>query len=108
MTIPLDVQQKVGGVTDSGRPVKQRISSILAARAVYDSFKQGSTDEALRRARLKGHIDGNSPFDQAELDELGMGGRTNVNFLEMRAILDSRAGSHHELFAEVPALITAN
>lgn len=108
MTIPTDVQQKVGGVTDAGKPVSQRISSVFAARLVYDNFKQGSSDEALRRARLKGQIDGNSPFDQAELDELGMGGRTNVNFLEMRAILDARAGSHHELFAEVPSLITAN
>lgn len=106
--IPADVQQKVRTVTEAGAPVKERISSILAARKVYDDFKSGSTDESMRRARLKGHIDGNQPFDQAELEELGMGNRTNVNFLEMRAILDTRAGSHHELFAEVPTLITAN
>lgn len=94
-------------VTESGQPVKERISSVKAARELYKKFKEADFDAALLRARWKGMVDGNPPYNQTELDELGLGCITNVNFLEARAILDQKAGASFELLFEVPTLIEA-
>lgn len=91
-------------VTEGGAPVKERITSIAAARAVHDQLKEDD-QELYRRARLKGLIDGNPPYNSSRLKELGMGHKTNINFLEARAILDQKASARFELFFEVPTLI---
>lgn len=96
---------EVQTVTSNGSPVKERITSILSARARYNKLVQDANPEAIRRARLKGMIDGNPPRSPTRLRELGMGNAINVNFLEARAILDMKAASYYELFFEVPTLI---
>ena len=93
-------------VTATGGAVSRRLATPAAARAIY----QNMLDEDMRggarhRAIIQGMIDGNPPYNDAELKELGLGHVNNVNFLTMRANLDSRAASGHELFAEVPTLI---
>lgn len=93
-------------VTATGGAVSRRLATPAAARSIY----QNMLDEDMRggarhRAIIQGMIDGNPPYNDAELKELGLGHVNNVNFLTMRANLDSRAASGHELFAEVPTLI---
>ena len=99
--------EKIETVTSSGAPVSERITHILAARGLLRRGKRSLEEggEFQRRARIKGMIDGNPPYDQKRLQELGLGYMTNVNFLEMRAILDFKASAFHELFYEVPSLI---
>ena len=92
-------------VTATGAPAKERITTIQAARDIYDDMKDAYELEFIRRARIKGQINGNPPYNPDRLEELGLGYMTNMNFLEMRAILDSKAASHYELFFEVPTLI---
>lgn len=98
---PQDVQT----VTEQGKPVKERIASAAVARRVYEDFKTDDRNDALRRFELQGMIDGRPPYDPNQLEELGLGYMMNCNFLEMRANLDARAASYHELFAEVPTLV---
>lgn len=93
-------------VTATGGAVSRRLATPAAARSIY----QNLLDEDMRggarhRAIIQGMIDGNPPYNDAELKELGLGHVNNVNFLTMRANLDLRAASGHELFAEVPTLI---
>ncbi len=93
-------------VTATGGAVSRRLATPAAARSVY----QNMLDEDMRggakhRAIIQGMIDGNPPYRDSELKELGLGHVNNVNFLTMRANLDARAASGHELFAEVPTLI---
>jgi len=93
-------------VTEQGHPVQRRITTVAAARAVFNRLDlEDMQGDAKRREMLKGMIDGNPPFDDDELRERGLGNLTNVNFLSMGANLDLRASSAHELFLEVPTLI---
>lgn len=104
-SVPADVDAKVRGVTNTGAPVPERISSVQAARSVCDRIITNNDQESKRRTRIKGMIDGNPPWDPRELEELGLGYKTNVNLLEMRSMLDVKASAFHELLHEVPALI---
>ena len=98
-------EEKVLTVTDKGLPVEERISTIKAARRLYERTKEAWMPTAKRRARLKGMVDGNPPYDPAKLVEMGLGYMFNVNFLEARAAIDQKAGAFFELFYEVPTLI---
>lgn len=98
-------EEKIETVTASGKPVRERIGSIQVARTVYDEMKKAMLETAKRRARLKGLIDGNPPYDPVMVEELALSYMTNVNFLEARAILDQKAAAFFELFFEVPTLV---
>jgi len=105
-TTPNDTtKQELQNTTPSGNAPRRRLATAEAAAAIYQTFDLADTDAALSRAILQGMIDGNPPYKQAELDELGLGDMVNVNFLTMRANLDARAAAAHELFIEVPTLL---
>lgn len=92
--------------TPQGTPSMRRLATPAAARSLFNRM----VDEDMRggaqhRAIIQGMIDGNPPFSDEVLEEMGMGNSINVNFLTMRANLDARAGAGHELFAEVPSII---
>lgn len=103
-TLEID-ETKLQTVTPEGAPAVSRILTPDAARQILDDLQRADAPEAVRRATLQGMIDGNPPYDEKELDEKGLGNMVNVNFLEMRANLDARAASAHELFMEVATLI---
>ena len=98
-------QEAIQTVTDSGTPEARRIATPEAAFSVFDKLLRDDEADAKRRATLQGMNDGNAPYSQTELEELGLGSMINVNFMSMRANLDARAAAAHELFAEVPTLI---
>ncbi len=100
-----EVGQEVRTVTRTGKPVDRRIATPKAAYDLYKRYFDADADEAVRRATIQGMNDGNPPYDPAELEEQGLAGITNVNFMSMRAILDARASAAHELIMEVPTLI---
>lgn len=92
--------------TAHGAAPRRRIATPAAAYGIFSKLRDDdSSSAAKRRAVIQGMIDGNPPYKQSELDEMGLGHLTNVNFMSMRANLDARAASGHELFAEVPTLI---
>ena len=97
--------EEVQTVTPAGKPAARRIASPGAAYTLYDDFFQADSTDAVRRATIQGMIDGNPPYDPAEMEEQGLASCTNVNFMSMRANLDARAAAAHELFMEVPTLI---
>ena len=93
-------------VTDEGRAPKYRLATPDAAANLFAALKrEDAAGDAPRRAMIQGMIDGNPPYDDAELRDMGLGHMVNVNFMTMRANLDARAASWHELFVEVPTLI---
>ena len=106
MTTPFDTkQEELQTVSPSGGPAPRRIATAEAAFSIFESFKESDSEDAVRRATIQGMIDGNPPYDQKELDEMGLGNCLNVNFMSFRANLDARAAAAHELFMEVPTLI---
>ena len=90
-----------------GNPVDERISSVIAARNILRDMDQADQPDASRRARIKSLKDGDPPYDQRKLEELGLGNMVNISFLEMWAALDQKAAAWFELFFEVPTFINA-
>lgn len=92
-------------VEESGAPVRRRIASPAAAYNIFKRLKELDNGDARRRATLQGMINGNPPYNPKELRDKGLAHLCNVNFMTMRANLDSRAASAHELLIEVPTLV---
>lgn len=92
-------------VTETGAPATRRVATAEAAYSVFRRFLEADDMDAQRRWVIQGMIDGNPPYVEQELIDAGLGGMINVNFMSMRANLDTRAGAAHELFMEVPTLI---
>jgi len=92
-------------VDAGGTPVRKRIASAEVARSIYDSTMQASRLRVARLARIKGTIDGNPPWDSAELTRLGQGWRANFSTREGRAAVRQSADANWELHCEVPTLI---
>ena len=73
-------------VTATGGAVSRRLATPAAARSVYQSMlDEDMRGGAKHRAIIQGMIDGNPPYRDSELKELGLGHVNNVNFLTMRA-----------------------
>jgi len=98
--------QKARTVTETGRPIRRRISSIETARSLLNRTIEMFKVDAWRHARIQGQKDGTPPYDQARIEELGLGYLTNLNFLEMASILNQKASAFYELFHEVPTIAT--
>lgn len=102
-----EFELELQSTTPTGYPVRRRLTSAEAAFSISKKMDDDDDVAARARATLQGMIDGNPPYDQKELDELGLADMVNVNFLTLRANLDARVAAAHELFVEVPTLIEA-
>jgi hypothetical protein len=100
-----DKKSELQAVTKSGQPARDRVATIEAARAIYQKLSDDDTNDAFRRNRIRGQIDGKQPWDPTMMAEKGLGYVTNVNFLELRAVLDDRAFRRFSSYHEVPTLI---
>lgn len=96
---------KLQTVTAKGDPVAERVPNIQTARKIYEQFKRAMGGVNLRRARLKGLIDGNPPYDPTAMAEMNLKYVTNINFLEARSILEQKAATSFDLLFEVPTYI---
>ena len=105
MATDLSKQEELLTVTAGGAAVDDRVATIQAARAIYRKLHDRHAMDAFRRDRIKGQIDGKPPWDPDMLAEKGLGYVTNVNFLELRAVLDDRASRRFSSYYEVPTLI---
>jgi hypothetical protein len=81
---------------DGSAPAK-RVSNVEAARQIYDDCVLDAEPISRVRARIRGLVDGNPPYDPAELRRLGQGWRTNFNAREAEAIIDTNAAALWEM-----------
>lgn len=81
---------------------KPRLNDPEDAQAMVRLLLEADRERAIALTTVKGMLDGNSPFNQASLVAAGQGNRTNVNFREGEAMLDSAATPYYDLFAESP------
>lgn len=87
----------LANVAPGGAPPKRRINSVEAARSVYDDCLLDAEPAARVRARIRGLVDGNQPYNPEELKRLGQSWRTNVNFREAEAIIDTNSAALWEM-----------
>jgi hypothetical protein len=94
----------LNSVTETGRPTNFRVASAAAAYSIYDDFNTKGEEAARRRARVKGLIDGNRPFNDDTITRLGQSWRANFNTRESRAMVNQAVGASWDLQFEVPVL----
>jgi len=90
-------EDTISNVLPDGSPPKARIANVTAARSVYDDCVIDQEPVAKVRARIRGLVDGNPPWDPAELRRLGQGWRTNFNAREAEAIIDTNSSALWEM-----------
>ena len=50
-------------VTESARPIADRVATIAAARHIYQKLAEADYTDSFRRNRIRGQIDGKPPMD---------------------------------------------
>ena len=100
-------EQLIQGMSDSGKAPSVRIKNAKAAYELFDRVKRDDDLTAFYRAQIQGLIDGNPPYSAEKLQRSGQSWRSNVNFREGEAIIETNASSIWELDMEVAQLITA-
>lgn len=78
-------------VNADGTPVKFRFSTARSVRDINYRLQQMDIVDASRRAKVLRVYDGFPPFDTERLKSLGLGNISNINFLELKGLIDSRS-----------------
>jgi hypothetical protein len=89
----------------SAKPAKVRFSDPIALRSVYDKLTDEDAVEATRRVKIRNLYDGNLPYSPDQLRASGLKNLTNVNFLGMKGVIDSRADTLLRLTTDTANLI---
>lgn len=93
-------------VDEKGQAPGKRISTAKQSLDLHKRFEDADQQRSMTRARVKGMLDGNPPYDSAKLKNLGQGHRCNLNFREGKAIADAAKTPYYDLFQEVPTYAT--
>ncbi len=91
----------------SGKPPETRMASASDARAI--TIRSLQYDRQVRdpkRARLKGLVDGNPPYDAGKLVQAGRADECNVNWRIGRYFLGLAKGMIYDIFSEAPTFTT--
>lgn len=92
-------------LTETGKAPKTRLNSAESGWNIVSTLIRKDEERAKKRATIQGQIDGNPPYDQAELVRLGQANRSNVNTRSAEALRDSRKTSYYELLMEVDTFV---
>lgn len=93
-------------LNNDGKPPETRIGDGDQAYQIWQRLWVADGDRAIRRTRVKGLVDGNPPYNPADLEAAGQAYRCNVNFGTAKAYLDNAAGAFYDLFNEAPTYAT--
>lgn len=93
-------------LSPSGRPPETRLADAQSARDILTKLVSADQLRNETRAKLRGLVDGNPPYNPAELRKNNQAYRTNVNFRESEAFLMMAQSAFYDVFAEVPTYAT--
>ncbi len=93
-------------LSDSGAPPQSRLTSAQGAHALFVNALLADRESARDRANIADMIDGGPPYEQDELEQLGQGGRVNLNFLEGTAVYENALTTYYDLTASVDKIAT--
>jgi hypothetical protein len=89
----------------NGNPVKRRFGSAKALREVFTVLQQQDLKEANRRAKIFKMYSGWKPFDATTRKTAGMRDLANINFMELKGVIDARTGPIHNMALDTTPLI---
>ena len=91
--------EQLKNITKTGTPESRLNDSKAVLSMVHDLIR---ADEPRAKVRLvKGLVDGNSPYNSAELKRIGQSHRCNVNFREAESFVNMALSAFYDVFAEV-------
>ncbi len=93
-------------LTPAGSLPQSRLNSPGDVADLVQRLIRADESRASARARVKGLVDGNAPYNPRELRNTGQSFRTNINFRESEAFLASATGAFYDVFSEVPHYAT--
>lgn len=83
-----------------------RISSASQAKAIYDRLVQADSSRSMKRARVRGLVDGNPPYKQSQLKAEGRDYQCNVNWRMGESYFNNASGAFYDIFSEAPTFAT--
>lgn len=90
----------------SGKAPEKRVRDVEAARGMFDTLMDSYTEgQGIINTLVKRSLDGNPPFDQAEMDRLGLSDNSNLNFRLLEADITQATMPYYSMFREVPTYI---
>lgn len=87
---------------ETGKRPGSRIGNAGNARQLVNRLKYEDETRMYRHTRIQGLLDGNPPWAQKRLTDLGQGHRANFNLREGEGIVDSAKTPYYDLVFEVP------
>lgn len=74
------------------KPARKRFTSSTAIYSIYEQFRQHDVEDEKRRVKILNMYNMRRPFDPEQLKQLGQSWRANVNWGDLKNVVDSRAG----------------
>lgn len=93
-------------IGENGKPPETRLADAASAKEIFTKLITADELRNSTRAKLRGLVDGNQPYNPSELRRNNQAYRTNVNFRESEAFLQLAMSSFYDVFAEVPTYTT--
>lgn len=93
-------------ISKTGVAPKTRVKDAHALRALIEGIWNDDDKSSRDRAAVDAMFNGEPPYVQAELDEMGQGDRTNLNFNEALALAEQAEAGYYDLTNSVRELIT--
>ena len=87
------------------KPPSERIADVSSAQAIVRALIQEDFGASTNRARVQAMLDGAPPYDPAKLRATGQDSRTNLNFGEGSAILESALTGYYDVVDSVDTLL---
>lgn len=82
-------------------PPKTRVEDAGSVRAMLFTLLDDDQIASYRRSQIQGQIDGNAPFNETQLREMGQGDRINVNWGHADAKVESAVIPYFDLLTSV-------
>jgi hypothetical protein len=106
MEAETDILDLKGLNPETGKAPEARVSSVAAARSIYTNIKTADESSSKNRALIDGMFNGNPPFRQSDLEEMGQGERTNLDFGEAAALKEQALAGYYDLTSSVDRFAT--
>lgn len=95
-SLPLD------NLDSNGQAPETRIADPASALQIFNKLLTANQVRNQTNAKLRGLVDGNPPFNPADLRRANQAYRTNINFRGSEAFLALSMSAFYDVFAEVP------
>ena len=93
-------------ISEAGAVPESRITDPVAVYDMVRNMIRADEQRSSVRAKVKGLVDGNAPYNPSDLRKNGQSFRTNTNFREAETFLGMACSAFYDVFSEVPHFAT--